>query len=102
MTLLTLPTTLPARGERPPLTIRVGGNVQAAQLIRKVSPDYPLNARAMGIQGTVRMTALIGLDGKIRFLHPDSGPAELIPTSVDAVQRWRTRPPRWTASLAMS
>jgi len=88
MTLLTLPTILPARGERPPLTIRVGGNVQSAQLIRKVSPDYPLNARALGIQGTVRLTALIGLDGKILFLHPDSGPAELIPASLDAVRRW--------------
>jgi hypothetical protein len=32
MTLLTLPTTLPARGERPPVTIRVGGNVQLANL----------------------------------------------------------------------
>lgn len=92
MLLLTLPTALPARGERPPMTIRVGGNVQAANLIRKVVPRYPPSARAAGISGTVRMTALIGLDGAILYLHPDSGPAELMAVSLDAVRQWRYRP----------
>jgi hypothetical protein len=92
LTLLTLPTTLPARGERPPSTLRIGGNVQAAQLIRKYAPPYPPNARAAGIQGTVRMTALVGLDGKILFLHPDSGPPELIPASTEAVSKWEYKP----------
>jgi hypothetical protein len=92
MTLLTLPTTLPARGERPPLTIRVGGNVQSANLVRKITPPYPPMARDMGIQGIVQMTALIGLDGKVLYLHPDSGPRELIPASVGAVRQWEYRP----------
>jgi Gram-negative bacterial TonB protein C-terminal len=92
MTLLTLPTTLPKRGERPPLTIRVGGNVQAAKLVRKVTPAYPPYARSLGIQGTVRMTALIGLDGEILFLRPDKGPAELIPASIEAVRQWKYNP----------
>ena len=88
MSLLTLPTTLPARGERPPSTIRVGGNVQSAKLVRKVTPTYPPAARDLGIQGTVQMTALIGLDGKILYLRADAGPAELIPASLEAVRQW--------------
>jgi hypothetical protein len=35
--LLTLPTSLPMRGERPPQTIRVGGNVQADKLISQAN-----------------------------------------------------------------
>ena len=30
------------------MTIKVGGNVQAAKLIRKVDPVYPAQARAKG------------------------------------------------------
>ncbi len=92
MTLLTLPTALPERGVRPPSTIRVGGNVQSANLVRKVAPSYPRSARDLGIQGTVQMTALIGLDGKVLYLHADKGPAELIPASIEAVQQWEYKP----------
>lgn len=88
ITLLTLPTTLPVRGERPAATIRVGGNVQSAKLIRKVTPAYPAIARDRGAQGTVQMTALIGLDGKVLYLRAEAGPAELIPASLEAVRQW--------------
>ena len=90
--LLTVPTTLPARGERPPMTIRVGGNVQQANLIRQVKPTYPRSARDQGLQGKVQLTALIGLDGKILYLHADAGPAELIPPSLEAVRQWEYKP----------
>jgi outer membrane biosynthesis protein TonB len=92
MMLLTLPTSLPARGSRPPIIIRVGGNVQSHNLIRRVAPPYPQDARDLGIQGTVQLTALIGLDGSVLFVRPQSGPAQLIPASVDAVRQWRYKP----------
>ena len=92
MMLLSLPTNLPARGERPPVIIRVGGNVQAKNLIRKVVPHYPQSARDQGIQGTVEMTALIGLDGRILYLRQENGPVELIPASLEAVRQWEYRP----------
>jgi predicted house-cleaning NTP pyrophosphatase (Maf/HAM1 superfamily) len=92
MHLLTLPTTLPGRGERPPQTIRVGGNVQADKLISQAKPAYPVAARELGISGIVRMTALLGLDGSILYLRPESGPTELIPASVEAVRQWRYKP----------
>jgi hypothetical protein len=92
MSLLTAPTTLPARGERPPVTLRIGGNVQVEKLVWKVAPLYPPSARDLGIQGTVQMTALIGLDGKILYLHAESGPPLLIPASIEAVRQWVYKP----------
>lgn len=94
ISLLTLPTTLPARGERPPVTIRVGGNVQQANRIRSVPPRYPQRARELGIQGSVQLTVVLGLDGKVLYMHPDSGPQELIPASMEAVRQWEYRPTR--------
>ena len=92
ITLETLPTTLPARGERPPMTIRVGGNVQQARLIRQVKPVYPAAARAQGIQGVVKMTAVLGLDGKVLNVRTDGGPPELIAASIEAVRQWQYKP----------
>jgi len=92
VTLMTLPTALPARGERPPATITIGGNMQAARLVRNVPPVYPAEARDRGIEGTVQLTVLIGLDGKILHLRVDSGAAELISSAVEAVRQWEYRP----------
>jgi len=90
--LFTLQTTLPARGERPPVMIRVGGNVQAVNLIRKVTPRYPVAARERGITGTVRMRALIGPDGRILNLEVVSGPPELVDASLNAARQWIYKP----------
>ena len=38
------------------------------------------------------MTALIGPDGKILFLHAESGPTELVPASMEAVRQWQYKP----------
>jgi hypothetical protein len=90
--LATAPTALPPRGSPPPRTLRVGGNIQADQLIRKVTPRYPEIAKANRVSGTVRMSALLGLDGSVLKLHVESGPAELIAASVDAASQWLYKP----------
>jgi hypothetical protein len=82
----TLPIELPKRGERPPATLRVGGSVQVQSLVRKVTPWYSTAARDRGVQGTVRFTALVGLDGTIVALRLDGGPPELTQVSLDAVE----------------
>lgn len=89
---LTLPLALPNLGERPPRTLRVGGNVQFRQLVRKVAPAYPPEAAAKRIEGTVQLTALLGLDGNILGLRVEGGPKELIQTAVDAARQWQYRP----------
>lgn len=89
--LLTLPTGLPKRGERPAATLRVGGNAMSKMATRKVGPHYPADARRQGIQGSVILTALVGLDGKILGLNV-IGAAELIPATVESVRRWEYKP----------
>lgn len=86
--LFTVPTALPAPGELPAATLRVGGNVQQAKLVKSVSPIYPSTAREARIEGTVRVTALLGLDGKVVKLKLESGPPELVDASLAAVQQW--------------
>ncbi len=72
----------------------VKGEVTQGMLMHKVAPSYPAKARQAHIQGAVVMCALIEKDGKVTNLRPVSGPQELIPAAMKAVQRWRYRPYR--------
>lgn len=85
----------PPTFERPlaPATpLRVSTSVQAALLIFGPRPVYPPLAKAARVQGTVRLQAVIGIDGNIRNLRLTSGPPLLVKAALDAVQQWRYRP----------
>ncbi|HVH61294.1 MAG TPA: M56 family metallopeptidase [Candidatus Sulfotelmatobacter sp.] len=80
-----------APAEAKPKRIRVGGNVEAAKVLTKVQPTYPESARAAGVQGTVVLHAVVGMDGTLLSLqvlnsqiHPD-----LARAAVEAVSQWR-------------
>ncbi len=75
-----------------PQAIRVGGNVQAANLIRKITPNYPPEAKAAHIEGKVRFTATIGQDGSITKLEVVSGDPTLVPAAQEAVKQWVYKP----------
>lgn len=77
---------------KPPERIRVGGNVQAANLVRKITPVYPPLAKQARVQGTVRFTAIIGKDGTIQNLQLVSGHPLLVPAATDAVKQWVYKP----------
>ena len=72
--------------------IRVGGNVQALNIISKVTPVYPPLAKQAKIQGTVRFTAYIAKDGHIENLELVSGHPLLAAAAQDAVKQWVYRP----------
>jgi len=72
--------------------IRVGSAVQAANLIHKVTPAYPPEAKAARIQGTVRFTAEIGKDGTIQNLLLESGDPLLVQAAQEAVRQWVYKP----------
>ena len=72
--------------------IRVGGNVQAAKLVKQPKPVYPPLAKQARIQGTVRFTAIIGRDGAIQNLTLVSGHPLLIPSAQEAVRQWVYQP----------
>lgn len=75
-----------------PQRIRVGGQVQAANLIRQPKPIYPPLAKQARIQGTVRFNAIIGKDGTIQNLTLISGHPLLVPAAQEAVKQWLYRP----------
>lgn len=75
-----------------PQTLRVGGNVQQANLIHQVMPVYPEIAKTAHIQGTVVLHAIIAKDGTVQELQYISGPPLLMRSAMDAVRQWRYRP----------
>ena len=81
-----------AFGQSSDRPIRIGGNVQAANLSYKVAPVYPAEAKKNGIQGTVKLEVLITRDGHVSSMTVVSGPAELIQASTDAVKQWVYKP----------
>jgi len=83
---------LPPPPKATPTRIRVGGNVQAASLVRQVLPVYPQIAKTAHISGTVVLHAIIGKDGSVQNLEYISGPPLLMHNAMEAVQQWRYRP----------
>jgi protein TonB len=75
-----------------PQRIKVGGNVQSAMIIRKISPAYPQLAKSARVSGVVHLAAIIAKDGTIQELHSLGGPALLIQAAMDAVKQWVYHP----------
>jgi TonB family protein len=72
--------------------IPVSGNAQQAKLMRQVRPVYPREAKIAGIQGLVRMNAVIGKEGDVKRLELLSGTPELVPAAMEAVRQWVYEP----------
>ena len=66
--------------------------VPGGKLIHRVQPEYPSAARKAHIQGTVVLCATIAKDGKVRNVRAFSGPEDLIPSAIKAVEQWRYEP----------
>lgn len=72
---------------------RIGGGVTAPQLIYRVEPKYPEEARKAGLEGTVVLDAVVDPDGMIhnmrvvRSLDP-----VLDENAMEAARQWKFRP----------
>jgi len=75
-----------------PGTVNVAPAVMAAQLLTKVPPKYPDDAKKARIQGKVLLNAVIGKDGTVERLDVVSGASELQQSSLDAVRQWVYKP----------
>jgi len=81
----------PANGT--PHRIRVGGMVQMAQLVHQAHPDYPADLQAAGVQGVVRIRAIISKQGTV--LHAqviNTVDPRLAQLALDAVNQWVYKP----------
>jgi protein TonB len=68
--------------------VRVSGGVMAGQVMTKVDPVYPPEAREQKISGAVVLRAVIGEDGSVQNLSVVSGPKILQEAALDAVRQW--------------
>ena len=82
----------PPAPDFPVKSIRVGANVQQANLVSQEKPVYPPLAKAARVQGTVRFDATIGPDGTVQNLHVIEGPPLLVQAAMEAVQKWVYKP----------
>lgn len=67
-------------------------HLSEAQLVNRVEPVYPHVAAVAGIQGQVKLHAIIARDGSIQSLNAISGHPLLVRAALDAVGQWRYRP----------
>jgi periplasmic protein TonB len=72
--------------------VRVGGNVQQANLASQVKPVYPPEAKQDRVQGTVQLDVIIDKQGHVEQVSVLAGPEPLIQAAVDAVKQWTYRP----------
>ncbi|MCY4598042.1 MAG: energy transducer TonB [Bryobacterales bacterium] len=75
-----------------PPPIRVGGQIQNARILSKVQPEYPEEALAAYVTGTVKLEAVIAVDGSVRDVKLISGHPMLTAAAIEAVSQWRYRP----------
>ena len=78
-------------GILPAGVVTVSGNAQA-HLISAEQPVYPPLAKMARQQGTVKLEATIGADGKVQDIKVLSGPPLLIPAALQSVKTSAYRP----------
>ena len=83
------PAPSPVKSNRP---FRVGGNLQAPQLIRDVQPIYPPLAKETRTQGVVILDCVIDAQGNVTQMKLVSGHPLLVPAAFDAVRQWKYQP----------
>jgi TonB family protein len=84
----------PLGGSGTPMRIRVGGNIQSAQILTKVPPVYPPGCKAEGIEGTVLLRTVISTEGVPLSLEPVNQLVDrrLVESATEAVKQWRYKP----------
>jgi TonB family protein len=67
-------------------------SIVPAKLVKKVSPEYPAEAQAKRIEGTVKLQVILRKDGTVTVQNVVEGDPVLSPAAMDAVQQWRYEP----------
>ena len=70
----------------------VSASIMQGNVITKVPPKYPPDAKVAQIQGTVVLDAVIDKSGRVDSLKVVSGPGALQQSALDAVRQWRYKP----------
>jgi len=68
---------------------RQATSLQLGHLLSRIEPIYPEDAKQQGIQGTVKLHAIIGRQGSVENLESVDGSPVLVAAAVSAVRQWR-------------
>jgi TonB family protein len=83
---------LPKRGQRPIRVFGTSAKALRSGRIKSVTPIYPPDAKAKGVEGKVTLNLLTGPDGKVVKAVITGGPAEFAESTLDAVKQWEYKP----------
>ena len=75
--------------DKPP---QKGAGLVPPELVTKVKPAYPAEAKAAKIQGAVILKVSIGETGRVEKVEPIAGPDMLRQPAIDAVKQWVFQP----------
>jgi TonB family protein len=70
----------------------IPGGVMSGNILSRVNPIYPPDAKAAGIQGAVLLNATISKTGDVENLTVTSGPEQLRASAIDSVRQWKYKP----------
>jgi TonB family protein len=76
----------------PVMAAPVSRGVIQGEIIRKVDPVYPPQARAERVTGSVVLEIQVGQDGRVRGISSASGDPQLVSAAMKAVRQWRYAP----------
>lgn len=83
---------IPGQEALPVMAAPISRGVTQGELIRKVDPVYPLQARQEAITGSVQLEAFVGKDGVVRSVKTLSGDPQFASAAIQAVRQWRYTP----------
>jgi protein TonB len=72
--------------------VRVGGNIKAPALVKKVPPAYPHGAQQARIQGNVVLEAEVAPTGSVESVKVVKSVGMLDQAAIDAVKQWKYSP----------
>lgn len=72
--------------------VKIASGAADGLLVKKIAPDYPLEAKLVRLEGTVVVRAVIDKAGEVSEVSALSGPPLLESAAVDAVKQWQYRP----------
>lgn len=87
-----LTTVLSVKASVPGLSVPVSMGVTGGQLLYRVVPAYPNQARQQRLQGTVVLAATITEDGRLGEIKVIKGQPLLARSAMDAAKDWRYQP----------
>jgi protein TonB len=83
---------LPAEVAQPTKVVRVGGNIVAPKLVRRVDPVYPALAAQARLSAIVILEALVDTRGHVKSVSVLRGAPLFDDPAIEAVKQWRYQP----------